>query len=146
MTRGYPDYYGQSIFPRLGVLQAAYVAPITCDWGGVTEILNLNGRMLFQSFELVFEEVRTPALISIYFYVDGVSMGGDNLALFYTYNRTEPHRSIAYVTVYSPAIERHVLQMTPNTTVYDNLTINIHNNDVIDCDVTQRYKYGLLVR
>jgi len=146
MARGYPDYYGQSIFPRLGVLQAVHTGDITCNWGGPTEVLNVNARMIVQSMELRFNDIRFAALISVYFYADGVDMGGDNIALFYSRNRTMPHQSVAYVTVYSPAIERYVLQLTPSTTVYDNLTISVLNNDVIDCEVDIRYKYGLLVR
>ena len=146
MARGYPDYFGQSMYLRMGKVELYHGVGIVCAFGAVTHILDVDNRMMIKACRIILQDIAEPDSVNIEVTIDADVAADDSIDTFYTNNVTKPDQGLIYCVVYAPALERYVLQFSMDLTIDTNILINVNNVSAADCTAEIMYLYGHILR
>ena len=138
MPRGYPDFFGQSIFPSWGLLDYQFLTGTILDGATLSGVL-VNGKGLVRFIDLIFFGNAGFENILYNFTVDGVVLGGAKVGTYNTFNTVEREYDDMRIKVYDKAnsiFQAHFLEGYP---FIDSVSIDFTNTDAalhVDYQIT----------
>jgi len=129
MARGYPDFYGISIFPKYGSPTIDPAVLINCPNAATTQVFYVagKGRIYGGSLRLVLA-VGFPVACQLALLVDGVLHNTWSLSQLLEYNFTQFPDFLVHLTEYNREDDIYVLTFRDNVSFQISVEVQVINN------------------
>lgn len=135
MAKGYPDFFGFSVFMQYGSFQRKAEDLNLVEDGDTETVLTISGKGKIYFGQLTLSGIDSPDLVTPIITIDGsvFSLG----TLFYLHSLGDMKGSAFPVSVfvYDAVYNVYALSMEGGITFVDSFSIAIENNDDLDCTV-----------
>jgi len=128
MAKGYPDYFGYSMFPFYG-------APVKIDGAtgliistGTGNLFNVTVKGSILSGWIGVNSVDLDSLIHMYLTIDGVEMFQTTLSSMLQNNLTKEGESLIYLTRYEPETGYYALAISKGISFSSQFKLDIYND------------------
>jgi len=145
MAKGFPDYFGQSIWPKYGTMLTddelvAGVAP-----GATATILYVTGQGQLRNASLFINGMGNPASIYILITVDGVLVYANPLYTIMYYFGDTPSDVIAQCTLYDIVAGIYSIVINREIPFVSSFKVEILNNSILALtDFAEIYYYHVV--
>ena len=102
MARGYPDYFGYSVFPNFGQMIGVAINVVVPGGGAVTDIVDIAGKgKTYSGFFLFSMGGNNGVGITVQGIIDGNLYGTNNVRADYTSGFTETEHALLRLVYYN---------------------------------------------
>ena len=145
MARGYPDFFGYSVFPYSGINTFQPVLVGHIDAPGAEDIFSINVKGIVRGGFFSLQDAESPQIITIDATVDGVAIGGWRLDLMRGFNIQEPDLSLTYFSVYNPDLSFYALGITPEVSFGQDYSVRVQNLGAVEVIVQGALFYTWII-
>lgn len=135
MAKGYPDFFGVSVFRQYGSFQRKGEDLALVPAGDIETVLTITGKGEIYFGQITLGGIDSPELVIPKITIDGseFSLG----TLFYLHSMGDMKANAYPVScfVYDTEYNQYALALTGGITFVDSYVISIQNNDGLDCSV-----------
>jgi len=133
MARGYPDFFGQSIFLKYGQMQHVNITAVNCPAGETTDIVSITGKgKTYSGWAYASVGVACLDSVKILAVIDGsIYEVCNHFECDYVYNATRITNALIQQTYYSAGDGYVAYAFAKDWTFEQSLKIQIEN----DCGV-----------
>ena len=129
MARGYPDFYGQQIFPKYGTPTSDFVVLLNCPNGATTQAFSINGPGRTYGGSLhFFSTNNSPNFVQLAVTIDGVLYNTYSLLRLLERNYTQRGDYFVQLLQYDAGDDEYELAFLPDFTFYTSITVSVINN------------------
>lgn len=127
MARGYPDFFGTSVFPSPGSASRSVSGGTNCPAGAVTSILTLTGKGTVFAGWISF--INSPGLLDLFVQltVDGLVLAKEDIYQLYKYNNSKPLGNLLYIELLSPDYNECQIGLGENVSYGQSYDISVDN-------------------
>jgi len=146
MARGYPDYFGTSLFPRMGIFTTYSSGAVICPNGVTTEIFDLTEKMVLFGGYIILGGPPLENLISVRHTIDGTvfpQFSLDDLAKIGAYQESV---QTFYFLVRAQDAAYYVLGITKDIIVQSQFKMSVIQSTGAGQVVQAEIMYGKIVR
>ena len=145
MARGYPDFFGTSVFPMYGVngIQHRLIANIAP--GATRTIFDLGGKVVCQGGFLSWIMDDSVGASQILLFLDGINIFGQSLSNMIEYQGAGPLAFPWYIMRYSPHEDTYAIGFYGPYTVGTGWRIDMINASTLGCPLNGNFWYCSIV-
>ena len=102
MAKGYPDYFGYSVFPSYGKMIREEIAAVNCPNAATTEIVSIAAKgKTYSGYFTIHFGTGMGVTMSVLGEIDGVQYQTNNVLTDYQYGYTQVQDALLQLTYYS---------------------------------------------
>lgn len=143
MARGYPDYFGQSIFPRYGdTIPVDY--GVTATAHATTQLLSLTDKGFLLSASIEINGLGDNWSDFIKITVDGQDIPHESFSELYEQNIIHENDFIMWLTCYDINTQRYAISIIRNLQFQESLVVSYVNQSANNINVELKAAYYLV--
>ena len=144
MARGYPDFFGFSVFPFYGsTLETGGLK--TAPFGVETALVTVAGKGQIYNCEYLTQDADAVNLDAVRLYVDGIAISGDSFQQQYTRNKHMMIPGEMIATCYDPNTPRYAGFIQGSIPFGMSAQLRYNSTGVNDVDVYAWITYTLFL-
>lgn len=128
MAKGYPDFFGYSVFPQYGPYQFETPAFAALAAGISGNLFSISGKGVLTGGFIAFSSIDEPANVHIQMKPDGVDSYDYLLEYYKDYGFNFPATGMFFASDYEAADGYVTLHPTPGLTFSSSLVVYVSNN------------------
>lgn len=126
MARGYPDFFGQSIFPKFGALTYVDLASGVVAPGNWATVVDVSTKGQIHSCLIAIQEIGgTSEAVSIKVTVDGLELFNWNVVALKNYALDKNRSWLAYLVLYDTETPLYGISLSDSITFEQSLKVEI---------------------
>jgi len=146
MARGYPDFFGQRIFPRYGVPTSDIAILLNCPNGATTEVFSIVGPGRTYGGGLHFFSANDfPIAVQLALTIDGVLYNTYSLAWLLERNYTQRGDYFVQLLQFDAGDDEYEVAFLPDFTFHALITVSVINNCGAALNVTGELLVSLIL-
>ena len=141
MARGYPDFFGRSIYPKYGVLQRHEAAFMGILPGATQTILNVTAQGTTGPSYLYATGIGDLSLLVPICYIDGARLTYRSIAVMVSENNSKGEDYVFFLRRWEPASHKVYVYLTPYINFTGSYRVDLWNQSAanVDCDMYFNY-------
>ena len=145
MARGYPDFFGTSVFPMYGNNGLAPNGPADVDPAATVTIFDIGGKFVCQGGFLDMWDDDGAGATQVDLYIDGVHFFGQSIANMFQHQGAGPLIFPFYLMRYAPGDERYVIGFSGPYTVGTGWRMDLISVSTVNIALYGRFWYSTVV-
>lgn len=144
MSKGYPDFFGYSMFPAYGKMSQDNLPITGITTGDTLEAFNFNNKAVIQGGYIGIDGSTNSPFIKIRITIDGSSVFYSGLNIMFAYQLLKSESSLCYLLNYSPAYEQYAIGFKEQITVESDYKVEIVNTSGDTLTVRGDLNYNII--
>ncbi len=145
MSKGYPDYFGTSIWPKYGTALLAGGDVVVVPAGQTLIVLSITGAGVLEAGSIIYSVVSGVELCSVIIYIDGESLESCMLDPEQSHGNLNGSHGVLSLAYHNVVLEYGVVLLTRELPFHDSVTIYFTNGTGVDIGMTPKVLYYKVV-